>query len=72
MWVESDSNPDLIRLKNKLPPNLEKIRIVDIGRIDIQADGGTHVKNTSEIGRIKITRTKSKGKDKRRIYFVLN
>ncbi len=68
---EFEENPEFVKLKNKLPPDLQEIRIVDIGGKDIQADGGTHVKNTREFGKLKITETKSKGQDKRRIYFVL-
>lgn len=46
-------------------------RIVKIGDIDMQLDGGTHVKNTSEIGRVKIVKRENKGKNNRRITIVL-
>jgi misacylated tRNA(Ala) deacylase len=63
--------PELFRLKNVLPKELPVFRIVSIGKFDIQADGGTHVKNTSEIGSIKITKLKNKGAENKRIYFEL-
>jgi misacylated tRNA(Ala) deacylase len=61
--------PDLIRTKiNLLPPHISEVRVVEIADLDLQADGGTHVKNTSEVGAIKITDYKSKGRDNKRIY----
>ena len=61
--------PDLIRTKiNLLPPAIEEVRVVEIEGLDLQADGGTHVKNTKEVGRIKITDYKSKGRENKRIY----
>lgn len=66
--VEAEKIPDLIRTKiNLLPANLKEIRVVRIQDLDIQADGGTHVKNTSEIGTIKILGYKSKGRINKRI-----
>ena len=58
-------------LAKGLPPNLEKIRIAEIEGIDLQADGGTHVKNLREIGRIETLKLENKGKSNRRIYFRL-
>jgi len=63
--------PELFRLKDVLPKNIPILRIVRIGDFDIQADGGTHVKNTSEIRKIKITNFKNKGAENRRIYWKL-
>jgi misacylated tRNA(Ala) deacylase len=64
--------PDLIRTKiNLLPPQISEIRIVEIIGLDLQADGGTHVKNTREVGRIKVDDYKSKGKINKRIYVSL-
>ena len=61
--------PDLIRTKiNLLPPDIDQVRIVEIQGLDLQADGGTHVKNTSEVGRVKIADYKSKGRENKRIY----
>jgi misacylated tRNA(Ala) deacylase len=63
--------PSVIKLKNVLPPSVETIRIVELGNLDAQACGGTHVKNTGEIKGIEITKVDNKGKNNRRIYFVL-
>jgi misacylated tRNA(Ala) deacylase len=65
--------PDLIRTKiNLLPPGIQEVRVVEIDGLDLQADGGTHVKNTSEIGFVKITDYKSKGRENKRIYLELS
>jgi misacylated tRNA(Ala) deacylase len=64
--------PDLIRTKiNLLPPNIQQVRVVEIEGLDIQADGGTHVRNTLEVGKIHIVDYKSKGKINKRIYVEL-
>jgi len=60
--------PDLIRTKiNLLPAGIEHVRTVEIVGLDLQADGGTHVANTREVGRIKITGHESKGKINKRL-----
>ena len=60
--------PDLIRTKiNLLPPEIEEIRIVEIVGLDLQADGGTHVNHTKEVGAINITKTENKGKINKRL-----
>jgi len=65
--------PDLIRTKiNLLPEAIQHVRIVKIKSLDLQADGGTHVKNTSEVGNIYILDYKSKGKINKRIYVELD
>ena len=64
--------PDLIRTKiNLLPPSIKEVRTVEIVGLDLQADGGTHVKNTSEVGKVKIVDTINKGKDNKRIVIKL-
>ncbi len=64
--------PDLIRTKiNLLPPGIELVRTVKIVGLDLQADGGTHVHNTSEVGKMRIVDYKSKGKINKRIYVSL-
>jgi len=64
--------PDLIRTKiNLLPEGIQFVRVVEIVGLDLQADGGTHVQNTSEIGKIRIVDYKSKGKINKRIYIEL-
>ena len=61
--------PDLIRTKiNLLPEGITEVRTVEIVGLDLQADGGTHVKNTSEIGKIRVVDYKSKGAINKRIY----
>ena len=65
--------PDLIRTKiNLLPAGIEEVRTVEIKGLDLQADGGTHVQNTREVGRLKVTDYKSKGKINKRIYVALS
>ena len=61
----------IFRLKNVIPDTVKDIRIIDIEGLDKQACGGTHVKNISEIKGITITDAVNKGKDNRRVYFVL-
>ncbi|HDZ16810.1 hypothetical protein LCGC14_1265190 [marine sediment metagenome] len=63
--------PDLARLAIGLPKSIKELRIVKIGDIDTQVDGGTHVNKLSEIGTIEIIKTVNKGKNNRRMYFVL-
>jgi len=66
-------NPDLIRTKiNLLPENIKSIRTVEIVGLDLQADGGTHVARTSEVGKINVVDYKSKGKINKRIYIQLS
>jgi misacylated tRNA(Ala) deacylase len=61
--------PDLIRTKiNLLPEGITRVRTVQIVGLDLQADGGTHVRNTTEIGRIRVVDYKSKGAINKRIY----
>lgn len=65
---EAFAIPDLIRTKiNLLPEGIPQVRVVDIVGLDLQADGGTHVANTREVGRIKISDYKSKGKINKRL-----
>ncbi|MCB9422661.1 MAG: alanyl-tRNA editing protein [Ardenticatenaceae bacterium] len=65
--------PDLIRTKiNLLPEGIKEVRTVELVGLDLQADGGTHVANTSEVGRIRIVDYKSKGKINKRIYVELD
>jgi len=61
--------PDLIRTKiNLLPEGITEIRTIEIVGLDLQADGGTHVQNTSEVGKLRVADYKSKGKINKRIY----
>jgi misacylated tRNA(Ala) deacylase len=64
--------PDLIRTKiNLLPPEISHIRTIQLVGLDLQADGGTHVRSTAEVGRMRIADYKSKGKINKRIYVEL-
>ena len=69
---EALENPDLIRTQiNLVPERVKTVRIVEIEGIDTQADGGTHVANTREVGMLEITGHKSKGRQNKRTEFVL-
>jgi misacylated tRNA(Ala) deacylase len=64
--------PDLIRTKiNLLPEGIQQVRVVNLVGLDLQADGGTHVNNTKDVGRIRVVDYKSKGKINKRIYIEL-
>jgi misacylated tRNA(Ala) deacylase len=75
-WIESEElekKPELVRTMSVKPPITGgKIRLVKIGNIDLQPCGGTHVKNTSEIGSIIIGKIENKGKMNRRINISLS
>ncbi len=65
---EAFLNPDLIRTKiNLLPPHITEVRTVDIVGLDLQADGGTHVANTREVGTIRVVGHESKGRINKRL-----
>ena len=64
--------PDLVRTKiNLLPSGIEEVRIVEIVGLDLQADGGTHVNHTKEVGGIIITKTENKGRINKRLEIML-
>ncbi len=70
--AEALQDPDLIRTKvNLIPEFVDPIRVVDIRDLDRQADGGTHVANTQEVGTVRVTKTESKGKANKRIRIEL-
>ena len=65
---EADRTPDLIRTKiNLLPANIQEVRTIDIQGLDLQADGGTHVANTKEVGTIRVVGHESKGRINKRL-----
>jgi misacylated tRNA(Ala) deacylase len=69
---EAFAIPDLIRTKiNLLPEGIKQVRVVEIEGLDLQADGGTHVASTSEVGRIKVVDYKSKGRINKRLVVEL-
>lgn len=63
--------PDLVRLEKDVPER-EEIRTVEVEGIDLQACGGTHVRSTKEIGRVKMLKAENKGKSNRRVYFEVS
>jgi misacylated tRNA(Ala) deacylase len=70
---EAFAIPDLIRTKiNLLPPGIEQIRTIEIVGLDLQADGGTHVANTREVGGIRVVGYESKGRINKRIRIELS
>ena len=69
---EAEQIPDLIRTKiNLLPANIREVRTIDIQGLDVQADGGTHVNNTTEVGRIRVVGHESKGRINKRLRIAL-
>ena len=69
---EAEEIPDLIRTKiNLLPANIREVRTIDIQGLDVQADGGTHVNNTTEVGRIRVVGHESKGRINKRLRISL-
>ena len=75
-WLSTEEalrRKDMYKLSaDLLPKGLDKLRIVDIVGFDAQLDGGTHVAKTSEVGKIKISKTQNKGKDNKRIEIILD
>ena len=64
--------PDLIRTKvNLLPPEIAELRIVEIVGVDLQADGGTHVRSTREVGGVRVVKTENKGKQNKRMEIAI-
>jgi len=63
--------PGVVKLAERMPPDVKELRIVEIPGIDLQADGGPHVNNTAEIGEISLLKVENKGKTQRRLYFTV-
>jgi len=64
----ADADPALIRTSaNLIPQEIDPLRVIDIVGLDRQADGGTHVLSTAEVGQVRVVGTESKGKDNKRI-----
>lgn len=64
--------PGIVKLAAVMPPSVEILRVVEIPDIDLQADGGTQVANTREIGHIELLGAENRGKNNRRIYYTIN
>ena len=70
--AEALADPDLIRTKvNLIPEHVDPIRVIDLEGLDKQADGGTHVRSTLEVGRVRVAKTESKGKGFKRMRIEL-
>jgi misacylated tRNA(Ala) deacylase len=70
--VEALADPDLIRTKvNLIPEHVDPIRVIDIAGLDRQADGGTHVADTTEVGPVRVVKTESKGRGNKRMRIEL-
>ncbi|GBC87111.1 Alanine--tRNA ligase [bacterium HR12] len=70
--AEALADPELIRTKvNLLPEHIDPIRVIEIEGLDRQADGGTHVRSTAEVGRVRVVRTESKGRGFKRMRIEL-
>jgi Ser-tRNA(Ala) deacylase AlaX len=70
--AEALADPDLIRTKvNLIPERVDPIRVIDIDGIDRQADGGTHVRSTGEVGPVRVVKTESKGRAFKRMRIEL-
>lgn len=63
--------PGVVKLAERMPPDVKDFRIVEIPGIDLQADGGPHVNNTGEIGEISLVKIENKGHTQRRLYFTV-
>lgn len=69
---QARARPEWFKLETAFPHDLPELRLVEIAGFDIQADGGCHVANLAEVGRIVLTKSENKGKANRRVYFVLD
>ena len=65
--AEALGDADLVRTKTSRIPDVDPVRVIDVVGLDKQADGGTHVRSTDEVGRIRVVKTESKGKGNKRI-----
>ena len=70
-WItdaELDARPELVKTMSVAPPRGEgRVRLLEIPGVDLQACGGTHVRNTGEIGRLTVARIRSEGKRNKRV-----
>jgi misacylated tRNA(Ala) deacylase len=70
--AEALADPDLIRTKvNLIPESVDPIRVIEIEGLDKQADGGTHVRSTAEVGHVRVAKTENKGKAFKRMRIEL-
>lgn len=69
---EALKDPGLVRVARELVPEVGTVRLIDIEGFDVQADGGTHVANTSEVGFARLERVENKGSRNKRLYLTLD
>jgi len=69
--AEAMKDPTLVRVAQELMPDVETVRLIDIEGFDVQADGGTHVANTAEVGAARLEKIENKGARNKRLYLVL-
>ena len=67
---EALKDPSLVRVAQELLPEVDQVRLIDIEGFDVQADGGTHVRNTAEIGTVRLDRIENKGARNKRMYLT--
>lgn len=73
-WLKKEEAlriPGIVKLASRMPPNIEYLRIVEIPGVDVQADGGPHVRNTREIGEIVFLKAENKGRKRKRLYYTV-
>jgi len=68
---EAENDPAFTKLAKGLPMGIDELRVVEIEGFDKQADGGTHVRSTKEVGKLEFIKAENKGKSNRRVYFKL-
>jgi misacylated tRNA(Ala) deacylase len=66
--AEAANDPTLVRVASELMPDVEEVRLIDIGGFDVQADGGTHVRSTREVGEVSLLKIENKGAKNKRLY----
>lgn len=68
---EAERDPSLVRVAATLMPDVREVRLIDIEGFDVQADGGTHVRTTREVGEVRLDRIENKGARNKRLYLTL-
>lgn len=69
---EAERDPSLVRVARELMPEVDRVRLIDIEGFDVQADGGTHVRSTREVGRVTLQKLENKGTRNKRLYLTLS
>ncbi|HZY91488.1 MAG TPA: alanyl-tRNA editing protein [Thermoplasmata archaeon] len=74
-WIPRSAllaDPSLVRVAKELLPDVDPVRLIEIGEFDVQADGGTHVRSTSELGSARLEKLENKGARNKRLYLSLD